>query len=446
MNSASPHISVMLNEVLETLSPTDGEVYVDGTFGAGGYTRAILQAADCVVLAIDRDPAALKVAEEFKQEFGERFVFLRGCFGDVKALLQDAGYDQVNGFVLDIGVSSMQIDQAGRGFSFKNDGPLDMRMDTQNGETAADIVNTYAQDDLANLIYKYGEERKSRRIAQKIVERREEQPFETTRQLAEVVAKVLPKSGHQKTDPATRTFQALRIAVNDELGELGKALKASPEILKEGGRLVVVSFHSLEDGLVKQTLREQSGRIEGGSRHLPPQVNNALILYTLPKAKALKPTQEEINLNPRSRSARAHRSVDGGGEMKTTFLSYLMVYGAVVFMGIALINTGQKVQMMEREIRTYDRKIEKEKEAIKTLKAEWAYLNTPARLENLAEKAFGMHAPEIKALDGDVDSIPSETHASIIFKIPKQKPKPSLLQDANFSNAQGLTISYGGAQ
>lgn len=309
MTAASPHISVMLNEVLEALSPADGEVYVDGTFGAGGYTRAILEAADCVVLAIDRDPAALEVAEKFKKEFGDRFVFLRGCFGDVKDLITNAGYDTVNGFVLDIGVSSMQIDQAERGFSFKNDGPLDMRMDTKADLTAANIVNTYDQDDLADVIYKYGEERKSRRIAQKIVERRIEEPFKTTAQLAEVVASASPKSKHQKTDPATRTFQALRIAVNDELGELERALKDAPEILKEGGRLVVVSFHSLEDGLVKQTLREQSGRIEGGSRHLPPQTASMPKLYTLPKAKALKPTQGEIDANPRSRSARLRYAV-----------------------------------------------------------------------------------------------------------------------------------------
>ncbi len=309
MTTASPHISVMLDEVLETLAPTDGEVYVDGTFGAGGYTRAILEAADCVVLAIDRDPAALGVAENFKKEFGDRFVFLRGCFGDVKSLIANAGYDTVNGFVLDIGVSSMQIDQAERGFSFKNDGPLDMRMDTKADLTAANIVNTYDQDDLADVIYKYGEERKSRRIAQKIVERRIEEPFKTTAQLAEVVASASPKSKHQKTDPATRTFQALRIAVNDELGELERALKDAPEILKEGGRLVVVSFHSLEDGLVKQTLREQSGRIEGGSRHLPPQTASMPKLYTLPKAKALKPTQGEIDANPRSRSARLRYAV-----------------------------------------------------------------------------------------------------------------------------------------
>ena len=309
MTTASPHISVMLDEVLETLAPTDGEVYVDGTFGAGGYTRAILEAADCVVLAIDRDPAALGVAENFKKEFGDRFVFLRGCFGDVKSLIANAGYDAVNGFVLDIGVSSMQIDQAERGFSFKNDGPLDMRMDTKADLTAANIVNTYDQDDLADVIYKYGEERKSRRIAQKIVERRIEEPFKTTAQLAEVVASALPKSKHQKTDPATRTFQALRIAVNDELGELERALKGAPEILKEDGRLVVVSFHSLEDGLVKQTLREQSGRIEGGSRHLPPQTASMPKLYTLPKAKALKPTQGEVDANPRSRSARLRYAV-----------------------------------------------------------------------------------------------------------------------------------------
>lgn len=317
MNAIQTHTPVMLAEVIAALKPADGEIYIDGTFGAGGYTRAILQAADCVVLAIDRDPAALRVAEQFKVEFGERFIFLRGCFGNVGTLLECAGYTHVDGFVLDIGVSSMQIDQPERGFSFQKDGPLDMRMDTASGKTAADIVNTYDQGDLANLIYKYGEERKSRRIAKKIVERRAQTPFSTTRQLAETVAGALPKSHGQKTDPATRTFQALRIAVNDELGELERALTAAPEILKEGGRLVVVSFHSLEDGLVKQILRDYAGNREGGSRHMPPQVDVAPILFSMPKTKAVKPSAEEIGANPRARSARlrlAIRSAEPIGE------------------------------------------------------------------------------------------------------------------------------------
>lgn len=300
----APHYPVMLPEVLKALAPVDGEVYVDGTFGAGGYSRAILESSDCVVLAIDRDPAALKAAEDLKEIYGDRFIFLRGCFGDVASLLKEAGYDHVDGFVLDIGVSSMQVDQATRGFSFRFEGPLDMRMDTASGQTAADIVNTYEQDDLADLIYEYGEERNSRKIARHIIARREEQPFETTSDLADVIRVAIPRTYKDKIDPATRTFQALRIAVNDELGELDRALASSERVLSAGGRLVVVSFHSLEDGRVKRYLREQSSGGDTGSRHLPQMNEKPNIIYTLPVRKAIKPSDTEISENARSRSAR----------------------------------------------------------------------------------------------------------------------------------------------
>ncbi len=308
------HYPVMLPEVLAALSPSDGEVYVDGTFGAGGYTRAILDAADCHVYAIDRDENAVSVANNLKGQYGDRFTFLRGCFGDVKSLLDDAGAGQVDGFVLDVGVSSMQLDQAERGFSFRFDGPLDMRMDISAGQTAADIVNAYEESDLANLIYEYGEEKKSRRIARKIVEVRKEKPFERTSELAESIRAVMPKSYKDKIDPATRTFQALRIAVNDELGELDRALAASENVLKEDGRLVVVSFHSLEDGRVKRFLREKEGG-EQGSRHLP-QVKLTSPIFKPIKKKAIKPSDKEVSENPRSRSARlraAVRCVKAGG-------------------------------------------------------------------------------------------------------------------------------------
>ena len=312
----SAHYPVMLNEVLEHLSPKDGEVYVDGTFGAGGYTKAFLESADCTVIAIDRDPAALSVANDLKKDFGERFVFVQGCFGDALELVNAAGYEQVDGFVLDLGVSSMQLDQADRGFSFRFDGPLDMRMNSQEGITAADIVNDTEEEELANIIYQYGEERLSRRIAKKIVEVRKSELIETTDRLADIIRSVVPRSPKDKIDPATRTFQALRIAVNDELGELERGLVGAQALLKEGGRLVVVSFHSLEDGFVKGFLYEKSGHSSNASRHLPVVVNDtSSVSFSLPSRKAILPTDAEIQQNPRSRSAKmrvAVKTAEGG--------------------------------------------------------------------------------------------------------------------------------------
>lgn len=302
------HLPVMLNEVLSALKPADSEIYVDGTFGAGGYTKAFLESADCTVVAIDRDRDAAARAKTLKAKYGERLIFIQGCFGDVENLLKSAGFEKVDGFVLDVGVSSMQIDEAARGFSFRFDGPLDMRMDTTQGETAADLVNAMDEEDLANLIYKYGDERHSRKIARRIVERRKEKKFETTQDLAEVVRRAVPKS-KDGIDPATRTFQALRIAVNDEIGELERALDASTRILKENARLVVVSFHSLEDGAAKEFMRKTSGGAGQGSRHVPVVASKAEKLFTLPVRSATKPSEKEINENPRARSARLRSAI-----------------------------------------------------------------------------------------------------------------------------------------
>lgn len=308
------HIPVMLDEVVAALSPCDGEVYVDGTFGAGGYTRAFLESADCTVIAIDRDPDAQKRAQAFEKEFGSRFIFLYGCFGDALELVRAAGFEKVDGFVLDIGVSSFQIDEALRGFSFAKDGPLDMRMDTRQGLTAADIVNTYDETDLANLIYQLGDERHSRKIARRIVAKREEKKFETTLELADLIRSVIPRSPKDKTDPATRSFQALRIAVNDELGELQRGLESAQSLLSEGGRLVVVSFHSLEDGIVKSFLYERSGRIAGGSRHLPPVSTDTSSspLFHVKQRKAISANNNEASNNPRARSAKLRWAVRSG--------------------------------------------------------------------------------------------------------------------------------------
>ncbi len=298
------HYPVMLPEVMSVLCPRDGEVYVDGTFGAGGYTRAFLQSADCTVIAIDRDPAAVERAHDMKKEFGDRLIFVRGRFGDALELVRAAGFEQVDGFVLDVGVSSMQFDEAARGFSFRFDSPLDMRMDTENGETAADIVNGYAEEDLANLIYRLGDERRSRQVAKKIVEERSIAPIETTGRLADIVRSVVFKSPRDKIDPATRTFQALRIAVNDELGELERGLVAAENLLKEGGRLIVVSFHSLEEGIVKSFLYERAGKTPNVSKYLPAISASTDPSFILSPKKPVDPSASEIAENPRSRSAR----------------------------------------------------------------------------------------------------------------------------------------------
>ncbi len=301
------HIPVLMDEVLTALAPKAGEVIVDGTFGAGGYSRNILDAADCKLFGIDRDPDAIIRAEAFKAEFGDRFDILKGCFGNMDQLLADAGEELVDGVVLDIGVSSYQLNEAHRGFSFQADGPLDMRMGDE-GKTAADIVNTYEQDDIANIIYNFGEEKKAYKIASAILRAREEGAITTTSRFAEVVGRAVGYKrvkGKKMIHPATRTFQALRIYINDELGELERGLYAAERLLKPGGRLVVVAFHSLEDRIVKQFMAERSGRISSGSRHMPMIMDKGPEpTFHLKKKGAVKPTDEEATRNPRSRSAK----------------------------------------------------------------------------------------------------------------------------------------------
>lgn len=301
MTEKTPHIPVLLNEVVESIAPKDGGVYVDGTFGAGGYTRAVLDAADCTVYAIDRDPDAIREGQKLVDAYKGRLHLLHGTFGEMAELVRGEGIDFVDGVMLDIGVSSMQIDRAERGFSFQKDGALDMRM-SQNGLSAADVLNTFGERDIADIIYKYGEERFSRRIAAAVVEQRKTAPFKTTLEFADLIRRTVPHK-REDIDPATRSFQALRIYVNDELGQLESGLSAAHDLLKAGGRMAVVSFHSLEDRIVKTFMQEKSGKTANPSRYMPVVEKQAATLKTITK-KPILPTESETKFNPRARSAR----------------------------------------------------------------------------------------------------------------------------------------------
>ncbi len=301
MDANLAHVPVLCVEAVEALCPRGDAVYVDGTFGGGGYTKALLEAAACTVVAIDRDPAAIARSAPLAARFGSRLRVVEGRFGELDRLAQAQGYGAVDGVALDLGVSSPQIDDPARGFSFRFDGPLDMRMGTA-GPTAADIVNGWDETALADAIYGLGEERHSRRVARAIVAARRAQPIARTFELARIVRGAVPRS-KDGIDPATRTFQALRIATNDELGELAQGLAAAERILAPGGRLAVVSFHSLEDRAVKQFLKQRSGEGDRGSRHLPQRQSRAAASFSLVSRKGIRPSDAEIARNPRARSA-----------------------------------------------------------------------------------------------------------------------------------------------
>ncbi|WP_269713671.1 16S rRNA (cytosine(1402)-N(4))-methyltransferase RsmH [Caulobacter sp. NIBR2454] len=295
--SEAPHISVLLDEVLGALDAKPGETILDGTFGAGGYSRAILESGANVV-GFDRDPTVLRFAEPLAAQ-NNRFRLIQDRFSQMGEHFEPGSVD---GVVLDIGVSSMQLDEAERGFSFMRDGPLDMRM-AADGPTAADLVNELEKEELARIFYVYGEERESRRVASFIIRRREEKPFTRTLDLAEVVERALGGRRGAKAHPATKTFQALRIAVNEELSELENGLEAAEKILKPGGRLAVVTFHSLEDRIVKNFFTERAGRTPGGSRHAPPTQRGPEPTFEL-IGKATAPGEAELAVNPRARSAK----------------------------------------------------------------------------------------------------------------------------------------------
>jgi 16S rRNA (cytosine1402-N4)-methyltransferase len=297
----SGHLPVMLDEVVETIAPRDGAIYIDGTFGGGGYSRALLDAAQCRVLAIDLDPDAIARGRELAKKYDGRLMLFHGPFSEMETALAEVGAAHSDGVMLDLGVSSFQFDQAGRGFSFAKDGPLDMRM-SQSGESAADLVNTSDEQTLTDIIRRYGEERMARRVARDIIAAR---PFTHTAALAAAVSKALgPAAQREKIHPATRTFQALRIAVNDELGELERGLAACERVLGDKGRLAVVAFHSLEDRIVKQFLQVRSTTAPIASRHAPETKRAHAASFRLLHSRPRMAGEAEIERNPRARSAR----------------------------------------------------------------------------------------------------------------------------------------------
>ncbi|HKL55595.1 MAG: 16S rRNA (cytosine(1402)-N(4))-methyltransferase RsmH [Roseovarius sp.] len=295
-SGSAPHIPVLLRPLLAAVAPVEG-VWVDGTLGAGGYARGLLDAGAEKVIGVDRDPLALEMAGDWGAEYGTRLELVEDRFSNL-----DAHAEGVAGVVLDLGVSSMQLDRAERGFSFHRDGPLDMRM-SQQGPTAADLVNNTDEGELADILFLYGEERASRRIARAILRERALEPIETTLRLAGIVEKCLPRPKPGQIHPATRSFQALRIAVNDEFGELVAGLEAAGRALAPGGKLAVVTFHSIEDRMVKRFLQAKSGGGGGGSRHAP-RIVPPPAEWELKSRKAIGPDDQELAENPRARSAK----------------------------------------------------------------------------------------------------------------------------------------------
>jgi 16S rRNA (cytosine1402-N4)-methyltransferase len=293
----------MLEEVLATLRPRSGATYLDATFGGGGYAAAILAAADCSLWAIDRDPDAIARGAALAARYPGRLHLMHARFGDMLESLSAQGVSRLDGVVMDLGVSSFQLDEAERGFSFRADGPLDMRMG-RDGPTAADLVNTLPEAELTRIIAEFGEERHARRVARAILRARDESPIDTTARLAEIVRRAVPRDP-SGIDGATRSFQALRIAVNDELGEIERGIAAAMGLLAPGGRLVVVAFHSLEDRIVKRAMAEAAGRQGSASRHDPAALlPHAAPGFALVTPRALRPGDAETSANPRARSAR----------------------------------------------------------------------------------------------------------------------------------------------
>lgn len=305
--SFAKHAPVLMDEAVDALAPINHGVYVDATFGGGGYSRAILGRANCIVYGFDRDPTAIERAKDWSRAYAGRLGLVNRPFAEMEAGLSDMKVDAIDGVVFDLGVSSMQLDEAERGFSFMRDGPLSMRMDGGKPD-AADVVNLAEASDLAAIFKAYGEEKRAGRIARAIAEERKTAPIETTGRLAEIVKRASPPSREDRIHPATRVFQALRIFVNDELGQIAKALFAAEKLLRPAGRLVVVTFHSLEDRIVKRFLTDRSGAAANPSRHAPA-IERAAPTFKLLNDKPIVPRDEETEINPRARSAKLRAAV-----------------------------------------------------------------------------------------------------------------------------------------
>ena len=296
LNKELQHKPVMCEEVLSILNPSDGCVYLDGTLGAGGHSRKILESADCSVIGIDKDPTAIELCRDLEKQYGNKFLSINGSFGNLSQHLNSIGINKIDGILLDLGTSSMQLGTPERGFSFQFDAPLDMRM-TQTGERAYDIINSLSEDSLADIIFYFGEERRSRKIAKAIVNKRKIKKIKTTFDLNEIVLSV-KKGNNKKIHPATKTFQALRIYINNELKDLYEALISIEKVLSEKGRLVVISFHSLEDRIVKNFIKENSIPL----RKYDPKNPDKIFVYE--NRKVIKPSEYEVKKNRRSRSAK----------------------------------------------------------------------------------------------------------------------------------------------
>ncbi len=376
--NAARHVPVLAREVVDALQPRDGGRYLDGTFGAGGYATAMLDRARCQVIALDRDPDAIAAGQALAERYAPRLRLIEGRFGDMAELLAAEGVEDVDGVALDLGVSSMQFDQADRGFSFRASGPLDMRME-RSGSSAADLVNEADEAELADIIWRYGEERKSRRVARAIVEARKHKRIETTGELADIVRRAVGPKGRDESDPATRTFQALRIAVNDELGELERGLAAAEQVLAPGGRLAVVSFHSLEDRAVKEFIRARAGRTPGPSRHAPPRAEDRAATLGDLTRKPVLPSAAEIAEN-----------------------------SAAVATAVGLFTVKYKVQDLEEKIDRTNQKIIESQQATHILRIEWAHLNEAERIERLAIKHLNLESASIKQVIR-LDSLKSDS-------------------------------------
>ena len=421
MSPASGHVPVMKEAMLSLIAPQDGGVYVDGTFGGGGYSEALLESASCVVYGIDRDAGALRAGEALSVRFDGRLILVHGRFGEMATLLASHQVSAVDGIVLDLGLSSRQLDDGARGFSFRLDGPLDMRMDRDDpGPTAADLVNGESESGLAAIIADFGEERRARAIARAIVAARAEGPITSTGQLAEIVRRAVARRPQGGIDPATRAFQALRIRVNDEIGEIERGLRQIEQLLRPGGRTIVVSFHSLEDRPVKRFFRERSERRQP-NRHEPPSATKSPDpTFRLLTRRARKPRRRRSLGQPAgalgtAAGGRAHRRAAVAREARRMMRHLVLIsIAAFVVAMLALFLVKHEVRGLERELAALEHERQSHVEAIRVLRSEWSYLTRPSRLAALAER----HLPLEPVAPAQVRWLPQRPSVASPFAMP----------------------------